>query len=92
MVTGPRDEVVTVRTSLPSARRVKTLADPVVPSAHRTTQTVPLTVASALGWVMKTLTGLVGGGGGAASTRLPIMTHSDHVVVLWWLPLRQKKA
>ena len=58
MLTGPRDAVVWLLISLPSTLSVKTFEAPVVPSAHRTTQTVPLTVALAFGWVMKALTGL----------------------------------
>ena len=48
-VTGPRDDVVWVRTCVPSALSVKTLDAPLVPSTHRTTHTVPLTVALAFG-------------------------------------------
>jgi hypothetical protein len=64
MVTGPRDEVVSERTTFPSTLSVKTLDDPPVPSTHMTTHTVPLTVEPALGCVMTTLRSRDGGGGG----------------------------
>ena len=65
IVIGPRDEpAFCVPTSRPSTLSVNVFDDPLVPSAHSTTQTVPLTVAPAFGCVMKTLIGLGGGGGG----------------------------
>jgi hypothetical protein len=64
MVTGPRAEIVRLPTTVPPALSVKVLAAPVVPSTHITTQLVLLTVAPALGWVMKTLSGPLGVGAG----------------------------
>ena len=64
IVTGPRDDVVSVFTCVPSALSVNALDEPVVFSAHITTQTVPPTVSLLCGCVMKALTVLGGGGGG----------------------------
>ena len=49
IVTGPREAVVAELMILPSTLSVNTLDDPLVPSAQRTTHTVPLTVAPAFG-------------------------------------------
>jgi hypothetical protein len=44
-VTGPRDDVVCVPTCVPSALTVQTFDEPLVPSTHVTTRSVPLTVS-----------------------------------------------
>src|SRR5688572_11937153 len=71
MVTGPRDDDVSEAITFPSTLSEKTLDDPLVPSTHMTTQTVPLTVEPALGCVMKTLRGRGAGAAVRSAEGLP---------------------
>ncbi len=70
IVTGPREDVVWLPTTLPAALSVKTFAEPLAPSTHSTTGAVPLTVAPGFGAVIATLREPDGGGGGGATTPL----------------------
>ena len=66
---------------MPSTFSVKMFDEPVVPSAHSTTQDVPRTIWALSGWVMKTLKAVPGCGAGGGGVLPPFETKKGRVAV-----------